>query len=304
MDAENLAAMPEAIVTLGEPAGSKEGFEAVSLNNKDQGSPDEMSYMERVAERVNGALTGFFFRVGLSIGTTPRKWLVGTFLVFLVFTTGVAYPGLTNENRSEKLWVPSDTQAQKDLTYVDGLYGSDARFGEVIVKPADGESALRPEIFEKMKTLVARIEAATVEWDGKTLTWSDQCFKVRSWCALSHFGIAFIGMAATDYDTEAEIVARANANPLRHLITQMPINVDGVMGGITRDASGAITGAKALRIGFLTQNNEVVVNGDGEDLRGDAYEQGKYFPFTTFRLPDCPYETDTFCFISQSCLTF
>jgi len=27
---------------------------------------------------------------------------------------------------------------------------------------------------------------------------------------------------------------------------------------------------------------------------------GKYFPFTTFRLPDCPYETDTFFFISQA----
>ncbi len=27
-------------------------------------------------------------------------------------------------------------------------------------------------------------------------------------------------------------------------------------------------------------------------------DEGKYFPFTTFRLPDCPYETDTFFFTS------
>jgi hypothetical protein len=30
--------------------------------------------------------------------------------------------------------------------------------------------------------------------------------------------------------------------------------------------------------------------------------EGEYFPITTFRLPDCPYETDTFFFISRRTL--
>jgi hypothetical protein len=32
---------------------------------------------------------------------------------------------------------------------------------------------------------------------------------------------------------------------------------------------------------------------------GKGPAEGKCFPFTTHRLPDCPYETDTFFFISQ-----
>jgi hypothetical protein len=34
----------------------------------------------------------------------------------------------------------------------------------------------------------------------------------------------------------------------------------------------------------------------------DSKYNGKYFPPTTFRLPDCPYETDTFFCISQASL--
>lgn len=265
--------MTEARVTVGTPA--KEGFESVDLGSK--GDSGDQSYLEKVADRINGALTGFFFKVGLSIGHNPRKWLFGTFLVFLIFTTGVAYPGLTNENRSDKLWVPADTQAQKDLTYVDGYYGSDARFGEVIIKPVDGGDALRPAIITALATLILRIQAATVEYDGLTLTWDGgvgttaQCYKIGTVCAISHLTSIF--SATTEYDTEAEIIAAVNANPMTNPNTGMEINKNSVMGGITYDASGQITGAKALRIRFLTQNNEIIVDGDGEDLRGDAYEQ-------------------------------
>ena len=205
--------MAEARVTVGTPA--KEGFESVDLGSK--GDSGDQSYLEKVADRINGALTGFFFKVGLSIGHNPRKWLFGTFLVFLIFTTGVAYPGLTNENRSDKLWVPADTQAQKDLTYVDGYYGSDARFGEVIIKPVDGGDALRPAIITALATLILRIQAATVEYDGLTLTWDGgvgttaQCYKIGTVCAISHLTSIF--SATTEYDTEAEIIA---ASTMRH----------------------------------------------------------------------------------------
>ena len=149
--------MTEARITVGTPA--KDGLEPAA----------EQSALERFADRINGAITGFFFKVGFSVARSPRKWLIGTFLVFLEFASGVAYPGLTNETRGDKLWVPADTQAQDDLKYVDGYYGSDARFGEVIVKPSDGGDALRPAIVAAMLTVVARIEAAAV--NGTARRW-------------------------------------------------------------------------------------------------------------------------------------
>ena len=252
--------MTEARITVGTPA--KDGLEPAA----------EQSALERFADRINGAITGFFFKVGFSVARSPRKWLIGTFLVFLVFASGVAYPGLTNENRGDKLWVPADTQAQDDLKYVDGYYGSDARFGEVIVKPSDGGDALRPAIVAAMLTVVARIEAAAVEWDGATLAWNDQCFKAGPACAISHLGQIF--SAATQYDTREEILDAVNTVPLVNPTTGMPVNLDAVVGGKTLDADGAtVLGAKSLRVGFLTQSHEEIVNGDGVDLRGDAFEQ-------------------------------
>ena len=252
--------MTEARITVGSPA--KDGLEPAA----------EQSALERFADRINSTMTGFFFKVGFSIARSPRKWLIGTFLMFLVFASGIAYPGLTNENRGDKLWVPADTQAQDDLKYVDRYYGSEARFGEVIVKPSDGGDALRPEILAAMLTVVARIEAATVEWDGATLGWTDQCFRIGPSCSISHLGQIF--SAATQYDTDAEILAAVNAVPLVKPTTGMPVNRDAVVGGAALDADGVtVLGAASLRVGFLTQSHEKIVDGDRVDPRGDAFEQ-------------------------------
>ena len=252
--------MTEARITVGSPA--KDGLEPAA----------EQSALERFADRINSTMTGFFFKVGFSIARSPRKWLISTFLMFLVFASGIAYPGLTNENRGDKLWVPADTQAQDDLKYVDRYYGSEARFGEVIVKPSDGGDALRPEILAAMLTVVARIEAATVEWDGATLGWTDQCFRTGPSCSISHLGQIF--SAATQYDTDAEILAAVNAVPLVNPTTGMPVNRDAVVGGAALDADGVtVLGAASLRVGFLTQSHEKIVDGDRVDPRGDAFEQ-------------------------------
>ena len=252
--------MTEARITVGNPA--KDGLEPAA----------EQSALERFADHINGAITGFFFKVGFSVARSPRKWLIGTFLVFLVFASGVAYPGLTNENRGDKLWVPADTQAQDDLKYVDGYYGSDARFGEVIVKPSDGGDALRPAIVAAMLTVVARIEAAAVEWDGATLAWNDQCFKTGP-RAPSRTSARF---------SRGDAVRHPGGDSGRgqHRAAGEPhdghaVNLgDAVVGGKTLDADGAaVLGAKSLRVGFLTQSHEEIVNGEGVDLRGDAFEQ-------------------------------
>ena len=62
-----------------------------------------------------------------------------------------------------------------------------------------------------------------------------------------------------------------------------------------------ITGSSHLHLGVVSHENKEMA---GRGVFG-AYRNalpgvaGKYFPITTFRLPDCPYQTDTFFFISQ-----
>ena len=153
--------MPEATVEIGTDVGGKSKWTGDEVAAK-------QSALERAGDRVNGAITGFFYSTGLSIGRNPRKWAFATFFVAVIFGAGIGFPGITNESRGDKLWVPADTEAQDDLKYVDQYYGPEARFGEVILKPADGGDALRPTILDALATLVAGVEATTVEWEGAT----------------------------------------------------------------------------------------------------------------------------------------
>ena len=235
--------------------------------------PDERSTFERFADNVNHALTGGFFRLGYSVAKNPYKYALGSFLICLMLTVGIFAPGLTNENRSDKLWVPSDTQAQDDNKYVSQFYGAEARFGEVIVKKAGGGDVLDPAVFAAVKTLVDRIEATSMQWDGATIGWQDQCLKIGAACAISHPIQAFA--AAADYDTRDEIVQTVNggAGSYKNLATGQPLNLDGTIGGQVLDANGKVTSASAVRVGFLTKIHETIVDGDEVDERGDAFER-------------------------------
>ena len=232
--------MPEATVEIGTDVGGKSKWKGDEVAAK-------QSALERAGDRVNGAITGFFYSTGLSIGRNPRKWAFATFFVAVIFGAGIGFPGITNESRGDKLWVPADTEAQDDLKYVDQYYGPEARFGEVILKPTDGGDALRPTILDALATLVAGVEATTVEWEGATLSWEDQCFKIGAACVISHINQAFA--AATDRDTVAEIFAKVNAAPTS-VVTGQPINLDAVLGGVELDANGDVVGAKTKSLAF------------------------------------------------------
>lgn len=254
--------MTEATVTIGGDDNDK----------KVAHQEDEKGMMEGFADRMNGALMGFYFKLGFSIGSRPRSWALGTLILCLLLTTGIFMPGLKNENRGEKLWVPSDTQAQADKRFVDTYYGSEARFGEVIIKATGGGNVLEPTVFAGLATLVAGIEATSIVYEGTDITWDDQCYKIGPTCSINHPLKAFA--APADYDTKAEILDKLNTQPAPvDLATGRPMFLDSVIGGVTKDATGRITGASAVRIGFLTKLHEEIVDGDSVDLRGDAYEQ-------------------------------
>ena len=248
----------------------------VSIGADGKGAPKQAEgkegMLEGFADRVNGRLMGFFYNMGYSIGTRPISWALVTLLLCIILSAGIAFPGLKNENRGEKLWVPSDTEAQDDKVFVDSYYGSEARFGEVIVKAEGGGNVLTPIIFGQVATLVAGIEATSIMYEGKNVTWNDQCYKFGPSCAISHPLKAF-GSAA-DYDSEAKILAKMNTKPAPvDLVTGQPLFLGSIVGGTTKDASGAITAASAIRVGFLTKLHEKIVGGESVDERGDEFEQ-------------------------------
>ena len=83
--------MPEATVEIGTDVGGKSKWTGDVVAAK-------QSALERAGDRVNGAITGFFYSTGLSIGRNPRKWAFATFFVAVIFGAGIGFPGITNES--------------------------------------------------------------------------------------------------------------------------------------------------------------------------------------------------------------
>ena len=133
-------------------------------------SNEERSCFSKIANGSNRFLSKKFRAFGFRIGSYPFRVIGLSVFLALICASGVHK--LTNENRSEKLWVPGDTRAQDDRIFVDDNYGGDARFGSVVLKPKTGTNAFTPETLDALHAFRSKIEEeAFVEYDGKNITW-------------------------------------------------------------------------------------------------------------------------------------
>jgi len=229
--------------------------------------------LDGLADRMNAALGGFYHRLGLSVGGSPYITVVCTFFLCILLAGGLGFPGLANESRGDKLWVPTNTQAQADKRFVDQHYGNGARIGLVISSDPDGGDVLTPKFMNNLKSLYDELQTVTAEYGNMTLTWENQCHRYGPYCVFSSVFDVF-GDDASEWDTKEKILARINTKPLLSPKTGAAVMLDGVIGLPVYDADGKMTSATAARLYFQTKNTEVVKDGDTIDERGDAYEQG------------------------------
>ena len=84
-------------------------------------SNEERSCFSKIANGSNRFLSKKFRAFGFRIGSYPFRVIGLSVFLALICASGVHK--LTNESRSEKLWVPGDTRAQDDRIFVDDNYG-------------------------------------------------------------------------------------------------------------------------------------------------------------------------------------
>ena len=213
--------MPEATVEIGTDVGGKSKWTGDEVAAK-------QSALERAGDGVNGAITGFFYSTGLSIGRNPRKWAFATFFVAVIFGAGIGFPGITNESRGDKLWVPRPTLRRRTTSSTSTsttaprlvLARSSSNPRTAATRSAPPSSTLWPPSSPASRPppssgrappSLGRISAS-----------------VGTACVMSHINQAFA--AATDRDTVAEIFAKVNAAPTS-VVTGQSINLDAVLGG-------------------------------------------------------------------------
>ena len=235
-----------------------------------------------LANQSNRVLGKKFRTLGEKVGARPLLTVIVMLVIAMICASGCSQ--IKNENRSEKLWVPTDTRAQEDRIFVDANYGGETRFGSILLKPVNGGDALTADGLNALKAFRDAIESATVVYDGETVTWADQCYRYSKTCAMASILSAF-GNDAENWSTNEKIKAKLtqdivfdSENCGRYDTSIPPACVAGPEIYLNRTTgmpvkTGESYTATSLALQFLMKNFEVVKDGDKQDPRGEAFEK-------------------------------
>jgi len=232
--------------------------------------PNDCPCVSKSANWVNNLFGNRFYTLGRFAARYPWRMISASLFVTLILSIGLAFPGLKNENRGEKLWVPTNTQAQEDKVFVSANFGSETRFAQVILRSStSGANVLTPAGLDALNTVVNNVRAASITWQGGAYGYNLHCYRIGPNCYENHVLRAFSGPTA--WNTQAKIDAALSATPITNQ-DNSTMFLDAVAGGVTYAGSSTPTGARALSASFLLKNNEVLVKGDMVDDKGDAFD--------------------------------
>eukprot|EP00656_Telonema_subtile_P010498 TRINITY_DN1506_c0_g1_i2.p1 TRINITY_DN1506_c0_g1~~TRINITY_DN1506_c0_g1_i2.p1 ORF type:complete len:936 (+),score=184.20 TRINITY_DN1506_c0_g1_i2:115-2922(+) len=214
-----------------------------------------------------------FAQLGHYIGENPWRFVIFSVVVALLLAPGMGM--LDQEGRPEELWMPTDSEAATDKDVVDAHYPRTSRMETVILVPADGDM-LSVTNFNLMLSAYNSLAAATAEYNGATLTWSNMCVLVGSTCQAIN---ALEPFSYTVPATRTQILTTINSIPdgtsrLLQMTYGTQIDATTMLGGITTATNNDITGAKAAKLIFMVRNDQVRSSKGGwETPDAEAWEK-------------------------------
>ena len=210
--------------------------------------------------------------------------------------------------RSEKLWVPSDNDSQRNNDFVKEYFPSLARFQLVYLEREDGGDVLTPEAFDKALSMHNQIlelkwnntkeekgnEVVAVGYLPATQKFQDICFNNGGSkgaanvldCSMQN-PLALFTYNSNAWRTRESILGALN-DPAAwdSILTGPGFVLDGVLGGLTRDSDGAVTGAKVLALSYLVASNKTLMQEQKEDSAAEGWEQA-YLDLMEVRASTC-----------------
>lgn len=235
-----------------------------------------------------GGLESGFQKYGEAVARWPVAFIIGSIIVCAICSSGIML--LEENTNGNELWVPQDSDFKANGDYVAASLPPRPRFHSVIFE-AD-QNILKAKTFQEI--LKWRLEIQQVNngaWEracmripslacsgggppagsgggGAPPAWPQSCQSVQGGCTVcTEGGLLEIWANNGSYDsttqvavdalTDASLLAKLNdQGNLISGITGQKINVEQFLGGIEKDGTGKITGARATKFNFVGRLHE------------------------------------------------
>lgn len=236
----------------------------------------KVSPFGKLAKEVDSFFEKKYYYIGSLVGSRPLTSIALTLLFCLVCVSG--FSQLKSESRSDKLWIPQGTKAQKDEAKFSAYFPPLTRMASILLEAKSGNGALTRDFLLAALELHAKVEE--VQYGNDTL---------RTLCTpmpgMGH--PCFINSVLGTWSYNLTILRNDN-NPLLTLNGSQTMNKRDLqrMLGYVQFSGNTLQSAKALRISYFLQSNRVLSNGGYDDPRGEGWEK-KFLELLKCDSPTC-----------------
>lgn len=217
-----------------------------------------------ISTTVNQSLADFFGWLGESLGHNPYRYILFTFV--LTILCGFGLSDFKTESRSDKLWIPQNTESQKDQKRYTSVFESPFRVNNLIVesKSSPGSNILNKDGLTKFMNL---------HWDVEDLK-TDDDDDLRSLCyQLAGDGHPCFVQSVLELWNYDKAVLAADTDVQATLATATTDRLNSYLGGYSVDSSSNVRSAKAMQITYFIENRATVEKGAEVDKPAEDWEE-------------------------------
>eukprot|EP01025_Chloroclados_australasicus_P040915 TRINITY_DN4307_c0_g1_i2.p1 TRINITY_DN4307_c0_g1~~TRINITY_DN4307_c0_g1_i2.p1 ORF type:complete len:662 (-),score=78.23 TRINITY_DN4307_c0_g1_i2:28-2013(-) len=220
--------------------------------------------LKRLSNGVDKGLSDFFGFEGTLIGRYP--WYT---IIICLLVTGLCAIGFVNfeqELDGEKLWTPSDQPSFDDKEYVESLYpDADVQVKVICVaKEGTGPNILEKPPLQELMMVWDRVNTLETEYKGKQYSFQTKCGRAAEGRPCKVESILDVwNYTASELDVSEDVVSDVNGDNTDAY--GRPLNLNYVMGGLTRNNTGFIEAAQVFQIIMYLTNVQEEIDGENYD---------------------------------------
>lgn len=232
----------------------------------------EETCAERLGNKVDEGISGFFHKVGTFVANRPKTTLLATILFAVICAGGIAT--LETENRPEELWVPQDTIAETEEAVYREHFPPSARINQVIISASDKGNVLTQASLLEAMQLHADIEAGVSTYEDEEYMLTTLCVRAGGTCVDPSAGpicscLVNSVLKQWNYDIETlqndtDVLATLNAYGSED-------DLKGVLGNPVFE-DGSLVSAEAFSLSYFLESRLVEENGNAEDPINEQWE--------------------------------